>query len=80
MQSLCSTDDNLTMLHVHQNRREEFQKKFIRLHEVRSLLSKGVNIMALTATATSKTHQVVMSLLGMEESTKVVSICLDTKL
>ena len=56
---------------------EEFQKEFCRLDKVRSLLFKRVNTMALTTTATSKTHQVVMSLLDMEESTKVVSICPD---
>ena len=64
-------------MYVHPNRGEKFWKKFSRLREVRSLLPKEVNIMALTATATNKTHQVVMSFLGMEESTKVVSICPD---
>ena len=44
---------------------------------MRSLLPKQVNIMALTATATNKRCQVVMSLLAMEESMKVVSVCPD---
>lgn len=56
-------------------RGDKFRKEFANLHEVRSLLPKTVNMMALTATATKKTRNIIMRTLGMNECSKVVSIC-----
>lgn len=45
----------------------EFRRDFARLGEIRSLLSSGINVMALTATATSSTRYVVMKTLDMRD-------------
>ena len=48
-------------------RGESFRKEFANLGEVRSLIPKEVRIMALTATATVKTHCTICKTLGMSE-------------
>ena len=47
-------------------RGDEFRVEFARLGEVRSLIPKYVNILALTATATKSTREVVIKLLNMK--------------
>ena len=57
------------------NRGQEFRKEFSRLGEVRSILPKGVNIMALTATATGANRRSIMETLGMSAQSTIVSVC-----
>ena len=45
-----------------------FQKEFGNLGEVRSLIPKNVRIMALTATATSHTCEIICKLLGIVDA------------
>ena len=49
------------------NRGTTFRKEFAELQVVRSLIPSGVNVMALTATATSTTRRSIIKILGMEK-------------
>ena len=53
------------------NRGDKFRIEFSRLGELRSLLPRHVNIMALTATATRQLRSNIIRLLGMKK-TKIV--------
>ena len=44
---------------------ETFRREFSQLGELRSLVSEGVNVMALTATATRQTRKSIFSTLHM---------------
>ena len=48
------------------NRGDDFRKEYSRLGEIRSILSKDVHIMALTATATKTLREDISSALGMQ--------------
>ena len=54
----------------HYNRGTTFRKEFAELKVVRSLIPSGVNVMALTATATSTTRRSIIKMLGMEKPLK----------
>ena len=62
IQLLCSIIFKSLFLLI---RGESFRSVLLRVGELRSLLPSGVNMMALTATATSKLQKKVSSLLGM---------------
>ena len=49
-------------------RGDSFRKEFSNIGEVRSLLPKGVHIMALTATATKTTREEIRKILGMNDA------------
>ena len=49
-------------------RGDSFRKEFYNIGEVRSLLPKGVHIMALTATATKTTSEEICKILGMNDA------------
>lgn len=59
-------------------RGDEFRKEYSRLSEVRSILPVGVNVMALTATATRTLRKDVCDLLSMENPV-LVSVSPDKK-
>ena len=61
-------------------RGEQFRKEYSRLSEVRSILPRNVNVMALTATATKSLRNEVSALLSMENPVVVSdSVCPDKK-
>ena len=47
------------------NRGETFRKLISRIGEIRSLISERVNVMALTATATTKLRREVAYIIGL---------------
>ena len=50
----------------------EFRAEYANISELRSIICKTVNMMALTATVTSKTRELIMGSLCMEEDTTFV--------
>lgn len=54
------------------NRGDDFRKQFGNLDEVRSLVRPSVNVMALTATASLRTRQLIMNKLHMDEKESAV--------
>ena len=50
---------------------DQFRKSLARIGDLRSLLPKGINVLALTATATTETLEVVINRLSMHDVTVV---------
>ena len=55
-------------------RGETFRVAFSQLGTLRSVLPQKVNVMALTATATTKTRKIICRTLGMDNPVYVVDI------
>lgn len=53
-------------------RGQTFRDAFVKIREVRSMMSSTVNVMALTATATSSLKIEVEKLLGMKEPFEII--------
>lgn len=77
MHAVICDELSITFLDVHfiLPRGHNFRTEYSRLGEVRSILPRGVNVMALTATATKTLRKDVIDLLSMD-SPFLVSVLL----
>ena len=67
MQSFISCNSSSQLCHNFHCRGESFRPEYRRLGEVRALIPRGVNIMALTATASSDTRSDIVATLCMDQ-------------
>ena len=65
MVSLCGLKLN-AYIELFRHRGETFQPLLLRIGEIRSILPKGVNVMALTATATHQLRLEVSRIIGLQ--------------
>jgi len=52
-------------------KRDEFRSAFSKIGDLRSILSAGINVMALTATATVETFDIMSRRLSMKDPTPI---------